>query len=416
MSKKKSGIRRKLLSIAILPTVLLGTLIILCGIVLLFHSYSDSIHDELASTTNMMTNCLEIAVRGDYEYKNGMLLKGDVNITDSTMLFRVKQESEIDTTIFWGDTRILTTVENDYGVSAEGTKASEEVTEAVLGRGEDYFSNHLDINGMRYIGYYMPIENSDHSIVGMMFAGKRATQVYRKTGAIIFLFFSFSVIAVIISGLIARRFSTKMVLDINTINRFLQTISEGNLRATLDERIINRTDELGTIGLYASKMRSDLQKQIEMDALTSLYNRRSGNHILRSLVKNNEDYCVIMCDIDWFKKINDGYGHDAGDYVLIEISKLIQSNVEGAGYASRWGGEEFLLVYRLKFQETVKKAKELQASIREHSFVYRETPIRVTMTFGVEAANPEESYEQVIKRADEKLYVGKNNGRNQVVS
>lgn len=416
MQRQKRGIHQKLLSIAILPTVLLSTLIIICGMLLLFHSYSDSIHDELASTTNMMANCLEIAVRGDYKYENGMLLKGDVNITDSTMLFKVKEESEIDTTIFWGDTRILTTVENDYGVSAVGTKADEEVKEAVLGRGENYFSNYLNINGTRYIGYYMPIKNSDNSIVGMMFAGKNAAKVYKKTGMIIFLFFAFSVIAVIISGLITKRFSSKMVWDINIINQFLQTISEGNLRATLDERIINRNDELAEIGFYASKMRSDLQKQIEMDALTSLYNRRSGNSILRSIVKNNENYCVIMCDIDWFKKINDGYGHDAGDYVLVEISKLLKSNTEETGYASRWGGEEFLLVYRLGFQETVKKAEELQKSVREHKFVYGEIPIRVTMTFGVEEGTLEESYEHVIKRADEKLYVGKKNGRNQVVS
>lgn len=416
MPKRKRGISQKLLSLAILPTILLSTLIITCGILLLFHFYSDSIHDELASTTNMMTNCLEIAVRGDYAYENGMLLKGDVNITDSTMLFRVKEESEIDTTIFWGDTRILTTVENDYGVSAVGTTASEEVAEAVLVEGRDYFSNRLNINGTRYIGYYMPIRNSDRSVVGMMFAGKSASRVYKKIGTIIFLFFAFSVAAVTISGLITKRFSSKMVLDINIINQFLQTISEGNLRAVLDERITNRDDELGSIGLYASKMRSELQKLIEMDALTSLYNRRSGHSILRSIVKNNENYCVIMCDIDWFKKINDGYGHDAGDYVLTEISKLLKSNVEGAGYASRWGGEEFLLVYELEFQETVKKAEELQKSIREHSFIYGETPISVTMTFGVEEGNLKESYEHVIKRADEKLYVGKNNGRNQVVS
>lgn len=127
------------------------------------------------------------------------------------------------------------------------------------------------------------------------------------------------------------------------------------------------------------------------------------------------DYSVVMCDVDWFKKINDNYGHDAGDHVLIKISQLIMDNIKDCGFASRWGGEEFLLIYQLDHDGTKARVEQLQKAIREYDFTYGDNEIRLTMTFGVEAGHKEESYEERIKRADNKLYIGKNNGRDQIV-
>lgn len=413
--EKRKSIRTKLLSIVLVPTISLGTVIIIFGVILLYRFYCQSIHDELASTTNMMIDCLDLTVRGNYTYKDGMLLKGDLNITDSTMLYRIREESQIDTTIFWQDTRIITTVENQYGVSAVGTKAGKEVVKEVLGKGKNYFSNHLDINGEKYVGYYMPLKNGNHDIVGMIFAGKKERSVYKNIGEIILWFLLFSIIAVIIAVFCTKSFSKKVVLDINTINQFLQTISEGQMNESLDDRIVRRNDELGSIGIYADRMRSDLQKLIEMDALTSLYNRRSGNNMLRAITDRKEQFTMVMCDIDWFKKINDNYGHDAGDSVLVGVSDMIRENVGDSGFACRWGGEEFLLVYSTGFEQAREKVEALQKAIREYEFAYGDSVIKVTMTFGIEESDLTEDYEQVIKRADEKLYVGKNNGRNQIV-
>ena len=97
---RKKSIKQQMLEITLLPIVLLGVLIIVFGFVLTYSFYSDSVHDELAATTNMMLNCLELTVRGDYQYEEGMLSKGDINITDSTMLYRIREKAEIDTTTF----------------------------------------------------------------------------------------------------------------------------------------------------------------------------------------------------------------------------------------------------------------------------------------------------------------------------
>lgn len=413
--KKDKSIRTRLAAIVLLPILVLSLMIIFMGMILLYQFYTRSIRNELTATTNIVLDCLNLTVRGDYAYESGMLLKGDLNITDSTMLYRVKEKSQIDITIFWQDTRILSTVSNQYGVSAVGTSASQDVIEAVLERGECYYSTNLDINGISYIGYYMPIENIDHSVVGMIFAGKRKDVVYQGIRTVLLCFLLFSGVVSVLAVVISSMYSNRMVSDIDIINKFLKTISEGDLTVNLDKRIAGRNDELGRIGEYASRMRKELKNLIERDPLTSLYNRRSCNNKLKVLESEKSEYTIVMCDIDWFKKINDTYGHDAGDYVLVTISNLIGENVKDCGFASRWGGEEFLLVYRLSHDAALQKVRQIQQKVREYDFTYEGKTIKVTMTFGVEADESAAPYEQRIRIADGNLYVGKNSGRDRII-
>ncbi len=413
--KKEKSIRTRLIAMVLLPILALGLMIISIGMILLYQFYTRSVRNELTAATNIVLDCLNLTVKGDYAYESGMLIKGDLNITDSTMLYRIQEKSQIDITIFWQDTRILSTVSDEYGVSAVGTKASEEVVEAVLETGECYYSTNLDVNGVPYIGYYMPIENTDHTVVGMIFAGKRKDTVYQQIRAVLLWFLLFSCIAGLLAVVISSLYSNRMVLDISIINKFLKTISEGDLTVELDDRIIDRNDELGRIGEYASRMSKELKNLIERDPLTSLYNRRSCNNKLKALENEKSEYTIVMCDIDWFKKINDTYGHDAGDYVLVTLSEFIRENVKDYGFASRWGGEEFLLVYQLGYDEAVKKVRQIQKKVREYDFKYGDKMIKLTMTFGVEADDDSASYEHRILTADSNLYIGKNNGRNQII-
>lgn len=413
--KEEKSIRTRLLFMVLLPIILLGLMVVFMGMTLLYQFYSKGIQDELTSTTNIMLDCLDMTVRGDYSYESGMLLKGELNITDSTMLYRVKEKTGIDTTIFWNDMRIMTTVENRYGVSAVGTKAGPDVVKTVLEQGENYYSNKIDINGTPYIGYYMPIKNDDNTVVGMIFAGKNRNLVYWQVITVLLWFFVFFVIACVIAVVVSSLYSKHMVSDIGVINRFLKTISEGDLTVTLDEKIAERKDELGKIGAYASKMRYDLQNVIEMDPLTKLYNRRSCNNKLKALESDKSEYTIVMCDIDWFKKINDNHGHDAGDYVLVTISQLICDDIKDYGFASRWGGEEFLLVYQTGYDTAMKNVRQIQQKIREYNFEYNGKKIKVTMTFGLDADDIFSSYEERIRKADINLYIGKNNGRDQIV-
>lgn len=413
--KKNNSIQKKLLFIGLLPILILSILIVSFGMILLYRSYTVSIQEELESTTNVLLDCLELTVPGDYHYEDDILYKGDMNITTSAMMSRVKERSGIDTTIFWHDTRVMTTVVNEDGKLAIGTKASPEVVREVFLGGRNYYSSNVDVNGMKYIGYYMPLLNSNQEVIGMVFAGQNRQQVDDKVFSVLTWFVVFSMLAVLCASLLIRLFSKRMTVDINGINEFLATIAKGDLTASLDDEIVQRGDELGTIGLYASKMRGDLKNLIENDPLTTLFNRRSCNNKLKAMENDKLGYSVVMCDVDWFKRINDNYGHDAGDHVLIKISQLLMDNIKDCGFASRWGGEEFLLIYQLDYDGTKARVEQLQKAIREYDFTYGDNEIRITMTFGVEAGHKEESYEERVKRADNKLYIGKNNGRDQIV-
>lgn len=416
MAEKNGGIRKKLLPIVILPVILLSCLITLVGVSLFYGFYMQSIHSELASTTDALLNCMNFALNGDYKYEDGMLFKGDMNITDSTMILRIKEQSQIDVTIFWDDVRIMTTLENEYGISSVGTRANSEVADTVLRENESIFAKNLTINGKKYVGYYIPLKNTGGRVVGMVFAGKQKDLVYQKIMEVIVWFAILSVIVVAFSMFIILRFTSYMISDIDSINQFLKVMSGGDLGAALGEHIINRNDEIGSIGIYALKMRDDIKNLIEKDSLTGLYNRRSCHNRLDVIVQKKERYTVVMCDIDFFKKVNDTYGHDAGDYVLTEISALIKKGVMDCGFASRWGGEEFLLVYTLGLEDTVGKVTQLRQNILTHEFEYDGKKMQITMTFGVAEGVQDMHYEKVIQSADEKLYVGKNSGRNRVVA
>lgn len=413
--KGKKSIRHQLTAMGILPIVFLGITIFVFGAILIYSMHADAIREELEMSTYVLKGCFDLTVRGDYTYNQDILMKGDVNISDSTMLYEIKKNSDVDTTIFWGDTRVLTTVENEYGVSAVGTRASGEVIERVLDKGENYFSKDIGIGDMAYIGYYTPLLNGDGTIVGMVFAGKPKLTVYYKVARLMLVLLLATLIVILCSLITWKRYSRRLITDIELINGYLHSIADGDLNVTMDAEVIRREDEIGEIGIHAAKMCGALKIMVEQDSLTLLYNRRTCNRMLNKLVEEKRPFTVVMADIDWFKKINDQYGHACGDYILRRVSSIIRESVKACGFASRWGGEEFLLIYELDFEKAKDKIEALIQTIRDTSFEYDGQTIHVTMTIGVKEMDLDVPYEKIIKVADDNLYTGKRNGRNQIV-
>lgn len=289
------------------------------------------------------------------------------------------------------------------------------VVDTVLASGNNYFSKHLKIEGIDYIGYYTPLENEDGEIVGMIFAGKSLTVVYRQLGRIMSWFIVISLISILISLVMNRQFSEILVKDINSIKRYLLAITAGDFSIQMDTHILRRKDEIGEIAENVIKMSSEIQNLIELDGLTTLYNRRTCNHMISNALSDKKQLTFVLGDIDYFKQINDTYGHDCGDQILVQISALMKKSVEGCGFAARWGGEEFLLVYETDEKTALEKTQGLLENIRNENFTYNDKEIPVTMTFGLEATDSSTPYETTIKIADDNLYKGKNAGRNQIV-
>lgn len=157
------------------------------------------------------------------------------------------------------------------------------------------------------------------------------------------------------------------------------------------------------------------------DAVTGLDNRRSILDYLKNTVsefEENSDKKVSLSigDIDFFKKVNDNYGHDCGDEVLRQLADLFQDFMKDKGNVGRWGGEEFLFVFNdANGEKASAYLTELLEKIRKYDFTYYDEHIPLTMTFGMVEYTKEQGVASAIVEADKKLYQGKDAGRNRIV-
>lgn len=161
-----------------------------------------------------------------------------------------------------------------------------------------------------------------------------------------------------------------------------------------------------------------LKETASLDALTGLFNRRAMGGYLDSIVKSGLPYIAALLDIDFFKKVNDTYGHAAGDIVLADISALLLKEVPAEGYVCRWGGEEILMIVPdMSLEQGKELAERLRVMISQLEFDGDGSTYGVTVTIGVsEKTSAEQTSDAVIKIADDRLYKGKSMGRNMVVS
>ena len=176
---------------------------------------------------------------------------------------------------------------------------------------------------------------------------------------------------------------------------------------------------------YTERLRDNVQMSIEMaitDALTGLYNRRYMETHVGTLVEQassrGKPLTVLVLDIDYFKSINDSWGHDAGDDVLREFALRIKKSIRGIDLACRYGGEEFVVVMpETDMAVATMVAERLRRRIASEPFPIQQgaRTIEVTISIGIAALGRDEDAATVVKRADQALYRAKRDGRNRVV-
>ena len=159
-----------------------------------------------------------------------------------------------------------------------------------------------------------------------------------------------------------------------------------------------------------------LKELASTDKLTNAYNRTKFDEILQKSFQkakdNLQNFGLIMFDIDHFKKVNDTYGHDVGDSVLIEIAALVKKHIREHDILVRWGGEEFIIYVLDSDIEILQHiAEHLRSSIEKYDFKHTRS---ITASFGATMLRSEDSAESLIKRVDNALYASKENGRNRV--
>ncbi len=160
-----------------------------------------------------------------------------------------------------------------------------------------------------------------------------------------------------------------------------------------------------------------LNYSMNHDVLTGLYNRRFFERRIEDTpINKRSQYVISMVDIDFFKKVNDTYGHEAGDAVLVRVAGCLKETASDENLAVRWGGEEFILYFPKATPEQIYPVMEkLRKEIEQLVVECAGQMIRITITSGISTGMADSNYEKVIRSADEKLYLGKQRGRNQVI-
>lgn len=164
---------------------------------------------------------------------------------------------------------------------------------------------------------------------------------------------------------------------------------------------------------------TSLEKLANYDPLTKLMNRRSMDIFLQDAIEKaelkKEVFCIIMADIDDFKKVNDTYGHAAGDMVLEETAKIIIDNVRENDCVCRWGGEEIVILIRSETDTAKNVAQRICKDIAATRLDIGHVKLAITITLGVTQYRSGDDTESVVARADKCMYMGKKRGKNQVV-
>ena len=182
-----------------------------------------------------------------------------------------------------------------------------------------------------------------------------------------------------------------------------------------------RTISFLVVGIFINQLVSQLRRQAVRDSLTGLFNRHYMNEFLGQVLaraaRDKSEVSLVMIDIDCFKRLNDAYGHLAGDAVLRSVGRLLEKHTRQGDIACRFGGEEFLLVLPgAKLADAFRRADDLRGLLDQAIFHHADRPLKVTCSAGV-AAFPEhgDSAETVLNAADDALYAAKQAGRNRVL-
>ncbi len=163
-------------------------------------------------------------------------------------------------------------------------------------------------------------------------------------------------------------------------------------------------------------------EKAQKDALTSAYSKgallEKGPEAIKRAEVLSEPMSVITFDIDYFKKVNDTYGHPGGDYVLKELGQLIQNKlVRVNDYFARYGGEEFVIILQATPLKTAQDvAERIRQTVQNHTFNFQDKTIPLTISIGVAERSATDSWDQVYNKADKALYFSKQNGRNRVTA
>ncbi len=271
--ERKGRIVRKIVSIAIAAIVVTSILLTVVAVIRIQKSTVSQIEHTLMVAAYQMDDELSNEYDGDWAYEDGVLSKGGVSFNEekgdtiaeelTAQFDDLKKKTNLEYTLFIGDTRILTTViKNGTTERAVGTKASDAVVAAVLNGGQNYLAENITIEGAKYYGYYVPMKNSDGSIVGMIFVGTKASVVTDALRSAMILMGSIALVILIVVLILAIYVERRVEHVMDSLTNTLQEVGKGNLTVDMDDALLARNDDLGTIAASTEELIKELRHAI----------------------------------------------------------------------------------------------------------------------------------------------------------
>ena len=422
ISTKRKSLMGTFNYIIILPVFFIG--IVMAGIsyILIKKNVYYEIRSGMENEAYTLANTYDVMYPGYYELvkaENLMALKKGEHYLTNDFIDNIKEDTGLEITIFYNDIRMITTLySNNKRIT--GSKMNSAIKKDVLENGYSKFYDDVRIEEERFFAYYLPVHNGSENIIGAICILKPANQIHSKFTKQVIPLIAMIIAGVVIITYLNYLYFGKLNKNFKHIRNFLGEVTGGNLKAEMNREALAREDEIGDVAKASVNMQRSLRNLIVKDSLTDLYNRRYCNQNLKNLseqyIKTGEPYTLAIADIDFFKKVNDTYGHIAGDEVLVSVAQIMKKSMAGKGFAARWGGEEFLLVYTgCDMETTLTYLEMLVEAIREMRVEYDDKAIKITISIGVATGNGD-SVDKVLCTADNRLYHAKKEGRDRVVS
>lgn len=256
-TKVKGGILFQILMMAVIPLVAGLSAVVAISVNVLKAGLREESLSGLSDMAQSVEWVMEAMAPGDWYLQDGQLYKGDTNISERQgILDGFVQNSTVELTIFFGDTRYVTTLQNENG-RLVGTQAAPEVTAAVIDKGEVYESYDTVVVGEKYFAHYIPLKNGSQT-VGMLFAGKSQAEMNSFIQSRLVMVTGPAVLICIIAIVILVFFGTRIAKGIREAEEVVEIIAGGDLTQSPPAKMLGRKDEVGSIARATETLRSNL--------------------------------------------------------------------------------------------------------------------------------------------------------------
>ncbi len=265
-NKKSLGLILKLVIIALASVVVTALILVIVSGRQLRKTYESLIEEELKVACEELDSKLTYEYDGDWALtEDGSIMKGPDIIQEpiEKEFDEIKAETGLEYTLFYGDTRIITTImKADGSGRLVGTKASDAVINQVLQNGQDYLGTNLNIEGQKFFGYYIPLQNEDGTVKGMCFVGRLAADVDRGVSSSVALCIVLGVVVVVVVAILGLLLNKTLSAQMKGVADSIESLAEGNLSTTVDDKVLTRGDEVGTIARSTKTLIDEINKII----------------------------------------------------------------------------------------------------------------------------------------------------------